>query len=161
MLLNAIGAYGFLAKAQIEHTVLGDAADEARAAQIKAKADVQAVTVADLDRRIDQIDRAVDTATARGRTRGAMNLAADQRSTRTDLVRQRGTAADGLAEFKAQEAGIVAHRRIAAADLGPVRYLAEILGVPADDTLRWFVLLVAMLLDPAAVLLLLTASRRA
>jgi hypothetical protein len=49
-----------------------------------------------------------------------------------------------------------AQRRVAAADLGPVRYLAVLAGVPADDMLRWFVL--SCLLDPAAVLLLLAAT---
>jgi hypothetical protein len=52
--------------------------------------------------------------------------------------------------MKAQAAGLSAQRRGAAAKLGPAKYLAAILGVPADDTLRWFVLLVACLFDPAA-----------
>jgi hypothetical protein len=45
------------------------------------------------------------------------------------------------------------------ADLGPVRYLATLLGAGARDVLRGFTLVVALLLDPAAVLLLLAATR--
>jgi hypothetical protein len=44
------------------------------------------------------------------------------------------------------------------ADLGPVRYLATLLGAGDQDVMRWFILVVALLLDPAAVLLLLAAS---
>jgi hypothetical protein len=40
-----------------------------------------------------------------------------------------------------------------------VRYLASLLGADDETVLRWFVLLVALLLDPAAVLLLLAATR--
>ena len=51
-------------------------------------------------------------------------------------------------------------RRTVEADLGPVRYLAGLLGGDNETVLRWFILVVALLLDPAAVLLLLAATRR-
>jgi hypothetical protein len=35
--------------------------------------------------------------------------------------------------------------------LGPVRYLATLLGAGDQDVMRWFILVVASLLDPAAV----------
>ncbi|HWN50063.1 MAG TPA: hypothetical protein VNO18_09575 [Xanthobacteraceae bacterium] len=41
-----------------------------------------------------------------------------------------------------------------------MRYLATLLGANDQDVLRWFILVIAMLLDPAAVLLLLAAARR-
>jgi hypothetical protein len=39
-----------------------------------------------------------------------------------------------------------------------VRYLATLLGANDEDVLRYFILVVALLLDPAAVLLLLAAT---
>jgi len=47
---------------------------------------------------------------------------------------------------------------VAEANLGPVRYLATLIGAGDQDVLRWFILVVALLLDPAAVPLLLAAS---
>jgi hypothetical protein len=44
--------------------------------------------------------------------------------------------------------------------LGPVRYLATLLGAVDQNVLRWFILVVALLLDPAALLLLAAASMR-
>jgi len=44
------------------------------------------------------------------------------------------------------------------ADLAPVRYLATLLHAGDQDVLRYFILTVALLLDPAAVLLLLAAA---
>jgi hypothetical protein len=156
--LNAIGAYGFLAKAHIGHAVAGETAVAGRAADIDGRIMVQAGVVADLDRRIAQIDSAVEKTTAKGRGGAAMALADQQRKARAELVAQRTTEAKALAELQVQKAGIEGERKVVEADLGPVRYLATLLGADSETALRWFVLVVALLLDPAAVLLLLAAA---
>jgi hypothetical protein len=43
--------------------------------------------------------------------------------------------------------------------MGPVKYLATLLGANSESVLRYFILAVALLLDPAAVLLLLASTR--
>ncbi|HEY6254225.1 MAG TPA: hypothetical protein VIY51_00355 [Xanthobacteraceae bacterium] len=40
-----------------------------------------------------------------------------------------------------------------------MRYLAILIGATDEQTMRWFILVVALLLDPAAVLLLAAARR--
>src|SRR5262249_50985811 len=65
------------------------------------------------------------------------------------ILRSMRAEVDGLWQAKVPEV-----------DLGPVRYLATLLGAADQDVLRWFILVVALLLDPAAVLLLLAATRR-
>ena len=57
--------------------------------------------------------------------------------------------------LKIEKAAVEGERRTVEADLGPVRYLATLIGAGDQDVLRWFILVVALLLDPAAVLLLL------
>jgi hypothetical protein len=42
-------------------------------------------------------------------------------------------------------------RRVVEADLGPVRYLATLLGQADEVVPCWFTLAVALLIDPAAV----------
>ncbi len=64
-----------------------------------------------------------------------------------------------LADLKIEKAAVEAERRTVEADLGPVRYLATPLGAGDQDVLWWFILVVAPLLDPAAVLLPLAATR--
>jgi hypothetical protein len=49
-------------------------------------------------------------------------------------------------------------RRKVEADLGPVRYISALIGATDEQTMRWFILVVALLLDPAAVVLLLAAT---
>jgi hypothetical protein len=158
--LNVVGAFGFLAKAHIGHQVEGDVAVAGRAADIEGRISVQADLVGDLDRRIGQIDGAVEKSTAKGRTNAAMQLAADQRRNRTELAVQRDQANKVLAELKIEKAKVDGDRKVAEADLGPVRYLAKMIGGDDQDVLQWFILVIAVLLDPAAVLLLLAATRR-
>jgi hypothetical protein len=52
-------------------------------------------------------------------------------------------------------------RRTVEADLGPVRYLATLIGQPDAVIIRWFILAVALLLDPGrrAVTLAATPTR--
>ena len=94
------------------------------------------------------------------RERSAMALADQQRKGRADLVAQRTNEAKALAALKVEKATADGERAKVEADLGPVHYLATLLGSTDEQTMRWFILVIAMLLDPAAVLLLLAAARR-
>jgi hypothetical protein len=63
--LNSIGSYGFLARTHIAHAVAGEVTALARGADVDARLSLQAGIVADIDRRIAQIDGAVEKTTAK------------------------------------------------------------------------------------------------
>jgi hypothetical protein len=126
--LNPVGVFGFLTRARLDHTVTADLALTDRAVDIKARLALQIQAVADLDRRIGQIDAAVEELTRRGRPAGAMMLAGQQRRARADLDTARQAQARSLAATQIEEAKIDAQRRRIEADVGPVRYLAELIG---------------------------------
>src|SRR6266853_1673017 len=77
---------------------------------------------------------------------------------RNSLADKLTAEAKALAELKIEKAKVDGDRKVAEADLGPVRYLATLIGAGDQDVLRWFILILALLLDPAAVLLLLAAA---
>jgi hypothetical protein len=156
--LNSVGCYGFLVEAHVSHMTVDEAVIARHTAQVEASIAVQGNVIGDLDRRIAQIDGAVLADTSRGRTKSALAIIADQSRTRTDLVVQRHAAAEKLAELKVQRAAVDDERHAVEADLGSVRYLARLLGAEPEQTMRWFILAVSLLLDPAAVLLLLAAN---
>ena len=54
-----------------------------------------------------------------------------------------------------------ADRAELAADTGPIRYFAALIGAGDEQAMRGFILLVSVLLDPLACALLLAATRRA
>jgi hypothetical protein len=61
--------------------------------------------------------------------------------------------------LQAEKAAVEGERRVVEADLGPVKYLATLLGADDESVMRWFILAIALLLDLAAVLLPLAATR--
>ncbi len=176
--LNAIGCYGFLAKAHIGHQVEGETAIGARAPDIEARLSVQAEKVADLTKQIADLDaaRTIETPSAGNlRTASAISAQAaalaaatklravdDERrqAKRTSLADKLTVEAKALADLKIEKAKVDGDKKVAEADLGPLRYLATLIGAGDQDVLRWFILVIAVLLDPAAVLLLLAATRR-
>jgi hypothetical protein len=98
--------------------------------------------------------------TDRGHGKATMALADQQRKNRADLVAGRTVETGKLAELRVQKAAVEGERKAVEADMGPVRYLATLIGSTDEQTMRWFILVVALLLDPAAVLLLVAASGR-
>lgn len=159
MALNAIGAYGFLAAAHLGHVTADRAAIDVKAADIVARTKVQAAVLADLDKRIGQIDAGIDATIRRGRAAAAMVLTDQQRHNRSDLLIKRGQAARQGAALEIEAAGIDDDRARLAADDGPIVYLAQLFGVGAEAMTRWFILAVAIMLDPLGCVLLIAATR--
>jgi len=81
-------------------------------------------------------------------------------SAAADLVAVRTKEANALADLNVERARVDGERKAVEADLGPVRYLSALLGATDETTMRWFILVVALLLDPAAVLLLAATHRQ-
>lgn len=87
--LNAVGVFGFLTKAHLDHIASVDLALADRTAETEARLAIQTETVADLDRRIAQIDAAIEESTRLGRPVGAMTIADQKRRDRADIVANR------------------------------------------------------------------------
>ena len=161
MSLNAIGVFGFLTRAHLDHMATVDLALADRTADIDARLSIQGQTVADLDRRLAQIDAAIEESTRLGRPVGAMTIADQKRHERADIVAERQRQIPALASLQVEKAKIDAQRRRAEADVGPLRYLAELMGTPSTDLerpVRLLTLALVAVLDPMAVVLLLAAG---
>jgi hypothetical protein len=125
---------------------------------VEARLASQSAGVADLDRRISQIDAAVEEATRRGRTAGAMILADQQRNTRRALEASRQVAKAALMETQTQRAALRAERGRVEAARGPVQYLAVMIGTDAETAVRWLILLMVLCCDPAAIALTIAVA---
>ncbi len=77
---------------------------------------------------------------------------------RNSLADKLAVEAKALAELTIEEAAVEGEGRTVEANLGPVRYLATLIGADNETVLRWFILVVALLLDPPAALLLFAAT---
>jgi hypothetical protein len=123
---------------------------------------VQAHTVADLDRRVSQIDSAVEEAARRGKTNAALSAMEGQRRARAALVDERKREAGTLVALQAERASAAARGRQMEIESAPIRYVAELVGADTDSerAIRWLIALMVLCCDPLAIALTAAASAR-
>jgi hypothetical protein len=158
--INAVGVYGRLTAAHLTVHAAAMATTEQQASRVSARIEEQAHVVGDLDRRIGQIDMAIEEAAKRGRGKTAMALSDQQRRNRDALAAQRQHEAGTLVTLKAEQAQVQAEARQVEADIGPLRYAAMLLGLDSEQALRLLILLMVLCCDPMAIVLVIAASAR-
>ena len=157
-LINAAGVYGKLVEAHVGVAASARSGVAERIETLDARVAAQSAAVADLDRRVAQIDNAVDESTRRGRATRAISLATQQRGTRDGLDAQRQAATATLVGLQAQRAALVGERVRVDASAGPIQYLAMIAGAEPEAAVRWLILLMVLCCDPAAIALTVAAT---
>jgi hypothetical protein len=158
--INATGVYAQLVTAHMGERGAAQSAIETQDAALAARIDVQAHAVADLDRRLGQIDFAIEEAAKRGRTTTALTAIAAQRKSREALVGQRRAEASTLADLKAERSALAAKGRQIETEAASIRYVAELVGADTDSerAVRWLILMMVLCCDPLAIALTTAAS---
>jgi hypothetical protein len=149
-LINAAGVYAQLVAAHVGDRGAATSDIEVKDAALAAKIDVQAHKVADLDRRLNQVDTAIEEAARRGKTNAALSAMEGQRKARGALVDERNREAGTLAALKAERAGVAAKGRQIETEAAPIRYVAELVGADTDSekAIRWLIALMVLCCDP-------------
>ena len=158
--INAAGVYGRLVEAHVGVTVAAESSIAERLGALDARIDAQGKSVAELDQRLAEIDAAIGKLTERGRASAALAAFASQRTLRDALAASRGKEMAALVELRAARAKLDAERSRAEAAQGPVVYMAAMLGLPVELTVRWLILLMVLTCDPTAIALTVAAARR-
>jgi MarR family len=161
-LINAAGVYAQLVAAHVADRGAAQSAIQTQDAAIAARIEVQSHTVADLDRRLAQIDTAIEEAAKRGRMNTALSAIEGQRRARTALVDERNREAGTQAALKAERASVAAKGRQIETEAAPIRYVAELIGADTDSerAIRWLIALMVLCCDPLAIALTAAASAR-
>jgi uncharacterized coiled-coil protein SlyX len=157
-LINAAGVFGKLVEAHVGVAASARSSVAERIETLDARVTAQSATVADLDRRVAQIDKAVDESTRRGRVTRAITIAMQQRVTRDGLDTQRQAATATLVGLQMQRAALVGERFRVDASAGPIQYLAMMAGAEPEAAVRWLILLMVFCCDPAAIALTVAAT---
>ena len=131
--INAVGVYAQLVAAHVSLRGEATSAIETQDAALPARIDVQAHAVADLDRRLGQIDSAIEEAARRGRTTTALSAIEAQRKSREALSGQRQREGAALADLKAERAALGSRARQMETEAAPIRYVAELVGADTDS----------------------------
>ena len=161
-IINAAGVYAQLVAAHVGERGLAQSAIETQDAALVARIEVAAHSVADLDRRLGQIDTAIEEAAKRGRTNAALSAIAEQRKTREALTGQRQREGAALADLKTERAALGAKERQMETEAAPIRYVAELIGADTDSerAIRWLIALMVLCCDPLAIALTAAVSAR-
>src|SRR5215472_6074760 len=157
--INAAGVYSQLVAAHFGDRFAATSAVETEASALAARTEVQTQTVADLDRRIGQIDTAISEMVRRGRTAGALEAIGAQRKVREALVSQRRHEAEALADLKSEAGAVAARGRRIEVEAAPIVYVAQLMGGTTEQAIRLLILLMVLTCDPLALALTAAASR--
>jgi hypothetical protein len=160
--INAAGVYAQLVAAHVGDRGAATSAIEAQDATLAARIEVAAHVVDDLDRRLGQIDTAIETAAKRGKTSTALSAIDGQKKARAGLSGARNEAASTLATLKAERASLAAQGHRIETEAAPIRYVAELIGADTDSerAIRWLIALMVLCCDPLAIALTAAASAR-
>ncbi len=106
--INATGVYAQLVAAHVGERGAATSAVETQTADLDAKIGMQTHNVADLDRRLSQIDSAIEEAARRGKTNTALSAIEGQRKARAALVDERKREAATLVALQTERASALA-----------------------------------------------------
>jgi hypothetical protein len=160
--INATGVFAQLVAAHVGERGAAQSDLEAKDAALAAKLESQNHILADLDRRLGQIDTTIEEAAKRGKTNAALSAIEGQKRARAALVDERNREAGTLATLKAERASVAAQGRKLETEAAPIRYVAELLGIDTDSerAIRWLIALMVCCCDPLAIALTAAASAR-
>jgi hypothetical protein len=159
--INAAGVYAQLVSAHVGELGAAQSTIETQDAALAAKLESQNHIVADLDRRVAQIDGAIEDANRRGKTKTAMATMETQRKARQSLVEERNREAATLAALKAERASVASKERQIETEAAPIQYVASIFGVTDPEVaIRWLIALMVLCCDPLAIGLTAAVSAR-
>jgi hypothetical protein len=161
-IVNAAGVYGRLVEAHVGITVAAASSVAERIGALDAQLEAQGKTVADVDRRLDEINAAISKLTEKGRPGAALDAIANQRRLREALAAAQQKETGRLVELRSERATLEAQRQRAEALNGPIQYIAAMAGVDVERAIRWLILLMVLTCDPLAIALMVAAggSRR-
>ena len=167
MLITSMGIFGFLSKAHIEQTITQGGNNVLQLEQIERRIARQEKIVFDSELVIKQLDDAVATLVEYDRIRGdegALAVRQSQKSERETLNLRIDEAYENINKLQTQAAPLREDQLSLEAEVGPIKYIAELIyseeaEAPLESAVRVVILLLVFVFDPLAVCLLLAANR--
>lgn len=166
MLITSMGTFGYLSKAHLDQSITsGDAMAKLAIYDEKIKTAKDNI---DANRKaLKQLDEAVDQVMGRSSTEAgadkAVALRRGQSKERARLTAEIAAEQQTISKLNEEAAPIRIEVRKVEAEVGPLKYIAELLyGQSTDEILgravRWVIILIVIVFDPLAVALLLAAN---
>ena len=158
MLITSMGIFGFLSKAHIDSALVGDTYSlEASIIDTRIKAEQSKLKAA--QDRIESLDYVLETSQPKDRN----YVNGRQTEERNNLAITIDKAVESIVQYNEQKLPIQKLQLDQAAELGPVKYVADMLyGSDAkeyyDNAVRWIILIIIFVFDPLAIMLLIIST---
>ena len=164
MVITSMGIFGFLSKAHLDQTIsVGD--NTVLIERLEQKIAREQRNITDAEKVIAQLDQAVQVLMDYDRIRGddgAIAVRQSQREERTQLELIIDESQDTIDELEGQKLELSKEQIALEAEVGPIKYIAELVYEDGqsnlDEAVRGVILLLVFVFDPLAVLLLIAAN---
>jgi hypothetical protein len=166
MIITSMGIFGFLSKAHIDQGVPASQAMD-KLALYDEKIKIEKDNIDAYRKAIKQMDEAVDQTLSRSDDEKgagkAASLRRSQQKERAQLAADVAKAQSNIVSIQAERAPIASEVRQVTAEVGPLKYIAELFYDNADATIldkavRGVIILIVAVFDPMAIILLVAAN---
>jgi len=166
MMITSMGTFGYLSKAHIEQSAsVSDVAAQVAVYDERIKSlndtiNANRTLLKQFDEVVDQVmSRSTDS---KGAER-ALQIRKTQQKERSSLMEEISTLQKEVGRLNVERAPLASQVKKVEAEVGPIKYIAELFVDRADDsflekTVRWVIILIVTVFDPLAVLLLIAAN---
>ena len=163
MVITSMGIFGYLSKAHIETKASGGEYS-AQIERIQIRIDRQNINITRANNTLDDLDAALDKYNDVGAVTKGLQAREDQKEQRAALNGDIDAAYDMIDDYTDQIAEINVKVRAFEVEVGPIKYVAELVyGDEAEanlgDAVRWAIILIIVVFDPLAVILLITSAK--
>jgi hypothetical protein len=159
-----MGIFGFLSKAHLDQVApSGDVA--AKIERIEDNIARERMRITRAEQQLGQLDKAINAIIERNnRAQTALQLRQQQKKERDSLAAEMKDAQRSIDVLLDEKAPLMKATRAIKTEVGPIRYVAELIyGADSDrdleSAIRIMILLLVLVIDPLAVLLIIAASK--
>jgi len=159
MLITSLGIFGYLSKANIETTLVGDG-NNLELSIIDTRIKAEESKIERLQDRLSGLDLVVTT----GRPQDRNYINRVQREERLQIATDIDVSLDLISEYTEQKLPIQRRQLEQESKIGPIKYVAEVIYGEdesvkyLDNAVRWVIYALIFVFDPLAVLLLVSST---
>lgn len=162
MIITSMGVFGYLSKAHIEQ---GASAGDFTAAIERLDQSVirEKTRITTSERMLSQLDAAIDRYISLGQITRGLDARRTQAKEREDLAVDMKAAQASIDALLDQRAPLAQSIRTTQIEVGPIRYVAQLIyGEESEEVLdkavRYIIIALVLVLDPLAILLIISAN---
>ena len=159
MLITSLGIFGYLSKANIETTLVGDG-NNLELSIIDTRIKAEESKIQRLQDRLSGLDLVVTT----GRPQDRNYINRVQREERSQIATDIDVSLDLISEYTEEKLPIQRKQLEQESKIGPIKYVAEVIYGEdesvkyLDNAVRWVIYALIFVFDPLAVLLLVSST---